>query len=146
MNTVHQIAVIARYMPATNCRASRIKLSLPRWENKSITFSYYLYETQLSKTEELAELHLRNNNITPIAVLDMGGFYILVIDFAQREKLFDLFGLDHTFELEFTGRTVGAIGIFQPYKILIRAKSEKEVIQKLYAVYEHISMLKITKI
>ena len=47
------------------------------------------------------------------------------------------------YNIEFTGRKAGAIGIV--YKIIdkIDAKDEQEFIDKLYKKYEDISMLKI---
>ena len=47
------------------------------------------------------------------------------------------------YEIEFTGRVKGAIGIFHPCREIVEAATEKGAIMELYRTHEHISMPKI---
>lgn len=51
-----------------------------------------------------------------------------------------------TFECRFTGRQVGAIGIFYKCKVRVEATSEPAAHSKLYDTHEHITGLKIREI
>ena len=48
-----------------------------------------------------------------------------------------------TYNIEFTGRKAGAIGVVYNITDKIDAKNEQEFIDKLYKKYDNISMLKI---
>lgn len=91
MNTVHQIAIVVKYLPPSYTKPSRIKLILPRWENKSITFSYHMEDLEGNNTHEMAECFLKLHDITPIGLLDMGGFYVLSVDFKDMDSVKQLF-------------------------------------------------------
>ena len=47
------------------------------------------------------------------------------------------------FNISFTGRKNGAIGIFYKINETVSARNEQEAILKLYNKYEHIKVLKI---
>lgn len=51
-----------------------------------------------------------------------------------------------TYKAKFTGRTVGAIGIFYPIETTVKAENEKQAELKLYDEYEHIQHLVLTEI
>ena len=50
-----------------------------------------------------------------------------------------------TYTAKFTGRKVGAIGIFYPITTTVQAENEEAARLKLYDKYEHIMGLKLTE-
>lgn len=51
---------------------------------------------------------------------------------------------EHTYRLTFTGRKVGAIGIFYPCFVELTASSKEEAEAKLYRTHDHIQKLRVT--
>ena len=47
------------------------------------------------------------------------------------------------YNIEFTGRKAGAIGVVYKINDKIEAENEKEFIEKLYKKYDHVSLLKV---
>ena len=142
MNTVQQIAIVTKYLPPTNTKASRIKLSLPRWENKSIVFSYHMEGLEGNNTHEMAECFLRLHNINPIALLDMGGFYVITASFKEIDAIRKLFKISKLYYLRFTGRVKNAIGIMEDFEEKIEAISLEDARLKLYDEYQDILNLR----
>jgi hypothetical protein len=50
------------------------------------------------------------------------------------------------YKVKFVGRHVGAIGAFVRFSTTVKAETEEEAREKLYAEYEHIQNLEITEV
>lgn len=51
-----------------------------------------------------------------------------------------------TYQINFNGRSVGAIGLTYPRTMRVKAKSEHKAILKVYEVFEHLSNIKIIEV
>jgi hypothetical protein len=51
-----------------------------------------------------------------------------------------------TFEVQFTARNIGAIGLAQSRTVLVEADSTESAIRKLYDKYEHITFVRTKEV
>ncbi len=86
----HQIALTIRYLGPTNTKGSRVKMSLPRWDNKGKTISY---DHRFRDTLEIACNWLKENNVDYTSFLDMGDFYVIGLDWDYSEQIRKLFNI-----------------------------------------------------
>lgn len=84
------IAIVIKFVPATNYHGSRISLSLPRWDGKRKVIPY---DHSYRDTEEGARAWLNSKGINPSVLLDLGDHYCLACDWSQREAIFSAFGI-----------------------------------------------------
>lgn len=89
----HKIAIVVKFLPATNSRGSRIGLSLPRWDNKAKRIPY---NHECRDTESGARAWLAEKGVTPDTLLDLGTHYVLACEWVQRPAIFKAFGLKET--------------------------------------------------
>jgi hypothetical protein len=82
--STHKIAIVVKFLASTNNRCARIKLILPRWENKNVVFSYHNIEGR--DTLEKAENYLAAHGIVCGECLDMEDYYILTVDFKSESQ------------------------------------------------------------
>lgn len=91
MNTSqHKIAVIVKYMPPTNTKSSRVKLSLPRWENKSLFIPFDYEDGDICN---MAQSFLESFGAVPISYCDLGTHFALLFNWSDHEMLFKAFNL-----------------------------------------------------
>lgn len=50
------------------------------------------------------------------------------------------------YEIKFTGRLLGAIGIFYGFTVRVKAENEEKALLELYKTHEHITQAKIKEI
>lgn len=87
----HVVAVVATYIPATNYKGSRVKLSLPRWENKRI---FREWDSALGgdcQRQGQAVLEAAGIEVAGFAELEKG--YAILCPFGQHEAIAKLFKL-----------------------------------------------------
>jgi len=87
--TNHRLCVIAKCLLATNFRPARIKLSLPRFENKSIVIPFTDGSTLDSSIAYLESVGLNINQHG-----DIGAHYVLMVEFNQVDLIKKIFGLN----------------------------------------------------
>jgi hypothetical protein len=66
---IQNVAIVCKYHGCTDARGSRISLSLPRWNNKKISFPY---AHELNGSDEQGEQELNKLFIFPSCCLDLG--------------------------------------------------------------------------
>ena len=86
----HLIAIEAKFLPPTNFKCDRIKMTLPRWENKSKTISY---DYQHKDTVVNVETFLNENNITPLSYCETKNGYTFLVSFDQVEIVLEAMGV-----------------------------------------------------
>lgn len=87
----HLIFLPIKYLPATNKLGARVKLILPRWENKALTLSY---DRETGNELEQAVSFLKEAKIAIHAFSDLGNCnYALLVPFSESIKLCRLFGI-----------------------------------------------------
>jgi hypothetical protein len=87
----HTISILVKYLSPTNNLGSRIKLTLPRWGNKSITIPF---DYDKNGIERMANAFLQNNNIDAESFCDIGQSYSLQVDFSEVKNLLSLFKIN----------------------------------------------------
>ena len=92
--SVHKIAIVVKFLAPTNNRGTRVKLILPRWENKSVVFGFHNQDGR--DTLDKAENYLAAHNIICEENLDLESHYVLTVPFASesQKNLMKLFGLN----------------------------------------------------
>jgi len=89
MEKEHLLAVIVKYIPATDTKGSRVKLTLPRYKkSKFISFDH-----SLNTSYQIAEAYLNANNISVKAEADLGEEHLLLVSWDYARKLTDLFNI-----------------------------------------------------
>ena len=89
--SIHKIAIVVKFFPPSNVLGARVKLILPRWGNKSVTFSFHNVDGR--DTLEKAENYLAAHGITCEENLDLETHYVLTVPFLgeSKENLLKLF-------------------------------------------------------
>jgi len=91
MNTEkeHLLAVIVKYIPASDTKGSRVKMTLPR-DKKSKTIAF---DHEYNTSYQIAEAYLKGKGIEVKAEADMGEEHLLLIAWDYARKLTDLFNV-----------------------------------------------------
>ncbi len=87
----HQIAIIAKFLPCTDTKGSRVSLKLPRWENKRIERSWSHAITGLENQVDaiLLEAGIESDNFSEISATE----YSFQVPFDQVDKVKALFNI-----------------------------------------------------
>jgi hypothetical protein len=87
----NKIAILVKYLCPTNTLGSRVKLTLPRWENKSLTIPY---NYSLNNVSEMAETYLIENGVIVESEAEVENGFILIINFSEVKNLLSLFKIN----------------------------------------------------
>jgi hypothetical protein len=84
MSSVHKIAIVVKFLQPTQNLGARVKLILPRFDNKSVTF--YFHPQEGRDTLEKAENFLAAHKIICEENLDLETHYVLTVPFLGESK------------------------------------------------------------
>ena len=89
MEKEHLLAVIVKYIPASETKGSRVKMTLPRYKkSKTIPFDH-----SFNTSYQIAENYLTINYISVKSEADLGDQHLLLVSWQDARKLTDLFGV-----------------------------------------------------
>lgn len=84
MSSIHKIAIVVKFFQPTNTLGARVKLILPRFDNKSVVF--YFHNVEGRDTLEKAENFLAARGIVCEENLDLETHYVLTVPFLGESK------------------------------------------------------------
>jgi hypothetical protein len=88
---VYSIAIVVTYVPATNCRGSRIKIEIPRMKAKR----FFSLDHSFNSTTDQTFALLSSLNIECSAFAELEKSSVFFVSFRYWEALWDKFGKKH---------------------------------------------------
>lgn len=143
-------AITTKYLGATNTRGSRIKATC---ERGTLTIPYpHSDGVEDAHTQAARALCLKfaaedeTNPDYKTPMMQNPWLRPFVCGGLPNEGGFAFVFVGHKWRAEFTGRCVGAIGVFSSYTVELYANNEAEARERLYDTHEHISALSIKRL
>ena len=89
--SIHKIAIVVKFMPASNVHSSRISLSLPRFDGKRKVIDF---DHSFNNTFDIAAHWLASKGVAVECHMETKDSYTLACDWSQREAIFAAFGIN----------------------------------------------------